>query len=133
MRAMIGLSMLAVALAAVGAVMVVADPTEEQIFCNADELLVNGVPPGWEFERDRANNCEWTLFNGLGERAPAELYETVPLDPPPILPARSESQRLIGWFVVGLAGVALVASFLWPGADSGEDVPARDPVDAGDC
>ena len=67
-------------------------------YCTADGLIVE-TPTGWYLRRDRANNCEWTMFNEQGDRAPEELYDGLRIESPP----------LIGLNPVRILGVVAVA------------------------
>jgi hypothetical protein len=50
--------------------------------CPMDGYFSLDTPPGWSASRDAYNGCAWTLFNAEGARAPDELYDKVPFDPP---------------------------------------------------
>jgi hypothetical protein len=53
--------------------------------CPADGLFVD-EPEGWSLERDGPNGCVWTLFNEEGERAPEQLYDSLPIESPGSIP-----------------------------------------------
>ena len=78
-------------------------------FCTADGLLVE-APDGWGFVRDRVNDCEWTLFAEDGRRAPASLYEGLPIDAPP--PPSLNAVRLISSSAVLVALIGLSLAWL---------------------
>ncbi len=61
------------------------DPGPFDDFCTMEGLLVE-APEGWDFHRDSANDCEWTLINEDGRRAPASLYDGLPIEAPTALP-----------------------------------------------
>lgn len=85
-------------------------------YCTADGILTEN-PPGWDLSRDQANNCEWTLFDEEGNRAPEEVYQASLLDAPPPVPIRIA--RMAAWLaiVVSIGGIVFV---LWD-ARHGED------------
>lgn len=91
--------------------LVVWEPTGEYSeFCElAIPLAGDEMPKGWEYGRDHYNNCAVTVFNDQGDRAPAELYDALPINPPPELPPNRDA---LGWaMIVGsLVGGALI---LW--------------------
>ncbi len=65
--------------------------------CTMDARL--DAPDGWTWQRDGANNCEWTLYDDQGSEAPDSVYESTGEVPPPPKPA----DRL--WFLSLLIGV----------------------------
>ena len=72
--------------------------------CPADGLIID-VPEGWHLERDRANGCEWTLFDDAGGRAPRELYDGLSIDAPPSLLLNPVRLVPIGMIVVSVVGL----------------------------
>lgn len=80
-------------------------------FCTADGILVE-TPPGWEVHRDHANNCEWTLFDDQGRRAPAVFYDDMPIDPPPPVP--TSPAQIVGAVVALASLVGIVVTILLP-------------------
>ncbi len=79
-------------------------------FCTADGLLVE-PPTGWELSRDHHNDCAWTLFDKSGGRAPAELYDGLPIEPPPDYPNDCD---VLGWTMIVGSLVAGLASLGTP-------------------
>lgn len=74
--------------------------------CDETQLGIE-TPPGWEVGIDYENDCQWTLFNAEGERAPDELYDTVSIDAPS---PRLLDQTTTGYIliVVSLGGMIAV-------------------------
>jgi hypothetical protein len=58
-------------------------------------------------KRDGGNDCEWTLFNDQGDRAPDAIYEEMRVSPPPSLPFVSNLIGLVG-VALSLSGIAIV-------------------------
>lgn len=97
--------------------------------CPADRILAD-PPPGWDLRRDGMNACAWTLFNAQSDRAPAELYEGLPVEPPnPVLlyPPRLFVVATIIGSAIGL--VALLRESPDPGRSTGE-VRSKNPTGA---
>lgn len=91
----------------VAGLLMAEDPDPRFGFCTAEGLLVE-PPDGWEFIRDWANDCKWTLFDENGRRAPAELYEGLPIDPPyPLLVNRIQMASVLA-ILVSLVGLSLI-------------------------
>lgn len=86
---------------------VVWDPPGESSgyseFCTADGRL-GPTPAGWGWRRNHFNDCAWTLFRAWpsDERAPAEVYAEVSLEPPPdYSPDRDAPDwDVVGWSLV---------------------------------
>jgi hypothetical protein len=76
-------------------------------FCNLDGPLFDDGPPGWHWQRDGGNDCEWTLFNDQGDRAPDAIYEDMRISPPPPLPFVPNLIGLVG-VVLSLSGIGIV-------------------------
>ncbi|MGI9641640.1 MAG: hypothetical protein ACR2N9_02535 [Acidimicrobiia bacterium] len=66
-------------------------------------------PPGWEVSIDYENDCQWTLFNAAGERAPDELYDTVSIDAPS---PRLLDQTTTGYILIAMSLGAMLAVVL---------------------
>ncbi|MDJ0498598.1 MAG: hypothetical protein QNJ89_12265, partial [Acidimicrobiia bacterium] len=98
---------LLIALLAAGVVGLLRHTTPFSAFCTLDGLLVE-EPPGWHLERDRANGCEWTLFNEAGDRAPRDLYDGLPIDPPPPLPLNPVRLLSSTAILLSLVGLSLM-------------------------
>lgn len=84
------------------------------------------TPPGWEVSIDYENDCQWTLFNAAGERAPDELYDSVSIDAPS---PRLLDQTTTGYIliVVSLGGMIAVVMLgrRWP--NNSESAASEDP------
>ncbi|MDJ0499192.1 MAG: hypothetical protein QNJ89_15265 [Acidimicrobiia bacterium] len=76
-------------------------------FCPLDAPLAE-PPDGWEFQRDRANDCAMTLIDNAGRRAPVELYEGQPIDPPPPLPLNRVRLASVVAVFLSLVGLSLM-------------------------
>lgn len=98
---------LATVVAAAAFLYLQGDPWSE--FCGVDALLTE-TPPGWEFDQDHANNCEWTLFDENGNRAPVELYEVTSREHPPSIPFNW--YRVVDWVGVAASVGGLVTALL---------------------
>ncbi|MGI9528110.1 MAG: hypothetical protein ACR2NG_00230 [Acidimicrobiia bacterium] len=84
----------------VGISLVVIDARDQGQFCTMEGILDDNAPPGWELNKDHYNDCQWTLVNGRGDRAPAELYDSVPVDPPSPPPI---NRSTIGYTLIVIA------------------------------
>ncbi len=101
----VGLIVLLVA----GVFLVVHGVRSMEHFCTADGLLIE-EPPGWDLRRDGANDCEWTLFNKWGGRAPEEVYDEISIDAPPPIFVTSERTVIVGIMVIvgSIVGIVVV-------------------------
>ncbi len=79
----------------------------EALACTADARL--DAPDGWVWQRDGANECAWTLYDGQGNTAPDSVYTAAGEEPP----STSDPDRLgIVAFIIGvLATGASVMAF----------------------
>ncbi len=78
----------------------------EAFVCTADARL--DAPDGWAWQRDGANECAWTLYNGQGNVASDDVYEAAGVEPPP----NSDPDRLgIVAFITGVlaTGASIIA------------------------
>lgn len=101
--------MAVIAVAGVGAILVLIAPGQGTIACPADARI--DAPTGWFWQRDAGNDCAWTLYDRDGQEAPAEIYEAHGESPPPA----NDSNLLIAALVVmAVAAVgSRVALVLW--------------------
>lgn len=79
-------------------------------FCTMEGILED-MPDGWDLARDSFNDCQWTLFNAAGDRAPASLYATIPFDPPSPPPVNRPTTGY-ALIVIGLSGM-IAGVVLW--------------------
>jgi len=107
---MVAIFVMAVILIAGIALVATAGDDEDQ-FCTLEAILTD-TPAGWDLQRDHANDCQWTLFNEAGDRAPNELYVGLPVEPPPPVP-RDPSLTLGTVLIVG-ALIGMVTTILLP-------------------
>ncbi len=77
-----------------------------EAFCNLDGPPFDDGPPGWHWQR-AGDDCEWTLFNHQGDRAPDAIYEDMRISPPPPLPFIPNLTGLVG-VVLSLSGIGIV-------------------------
>lgn len=97
----------------VGTALVARAGGDEEQFCTLEGILADPPPPaGWDLQRDHANDCQWTLFNEAGDRAPDELYAGLPVDPPPPVPR--DPSLILGTVLIVGALIGLVVSLLLP-------------------
>lgn len=82
--------------------------SEIEVFCNADGPPFDPAPPGWQWQRDGGNNCNWTLFNDQGDRASDAIYEDMRLFPPPPPPSRLLLLFALVGVAVSMSGTATV-------------------------
>ena len=104
-RVRIAIAVAAIAVLWVGTTLFVAHENQSE-FCPADLRLPTHVD-GWEWSRDFANDCEWTLFKGL-RRAPESVYTANGNQPP------TNQIEVLGWVVppIGsVSGAAIVTGF----------------------
>lgn len=96
------------AMLAGGIVLLASNGGNNDQFCTMEGILTDTpLPAGWDLQRDHANDCQWTMFDEAGDRAPAELYAGQPVDPPSAVPP---DWSLIGGTVLiigALIGIAI--------------------------
>jgi len=113
-------ALLAFAIVLVFSVAIVAlDDGSYSEYCAADGILTE-VPPGWDLSKDQANNCEWTLFDENGNRAPEDVYDGIPLDAPPV---PIDILSLAAWLAI-VASIGGIGFVLWDarrGIETGEN------------
>ena len=54
----------------------------DEVFCELDGPIATDPSPEWHWIRDGGNDCQWTLFDSEGNRAPDSMYEDLGLTPP---------------------------------------------------
>lgn len=75
------------------------------LVCTTDARI--DAPEGWMWQRDGANDCAWTLYDGEGNAAPDSVYEDAgELPPPPNTDLTAPVAFAVGAIAAVVAGVA---------------------------
>lgn len=95
----------------VGIALVASGGGDEEQFCTLEGILTD-TPAGWDLQKDHANDCQWTLFNEAGDRAPDELYVGLGVDPPSPVPR--DPWLILGMVLIVGALTGVVVALLLP-------------------
>ncbi len=95
-RVRIAMTVAAIAVLWVGITLVVAHENRS-LTCTSDLRMPTHVDD-WEWSRDNANDCEWTLIEGL-RRAPESVYTANGNQPP------ANQREVLGWVVPPIGSV----------------------------